>query len=315
LRRKIIFQRRADFSDFAMNVNQIDVPDRIKSACSFLSSCQLCGNYCRANRLKGEKGKCNSGSELMVSSFNLHFGEEPPISGNSGSGTIFFANCSLSCVYCQNYPISQLENGNLVSKKRLAQMMIELQRRGAHNINLVTPTHFIPQIMEAFFIAQGWGLTLPLVYNTSGYESLEGLKLLDGIIDIYLVDMRYSNNRHAQRYSGVKNYLEVNRSAVKEMFSQVGNLVTDQEGVARSGLIVRHMVLPSGLAGSEETFRFITREISDKVWVSLMDQYFPAYQADQYHHLRRRTTSREYQEAEKSFSDSGLKNGWIQEGS
>ena len=251
----------------------------------------------------------------MVSSYNLHFGEEPPISGNSGSGTIFFANCSLSCVYCQNYPISQLENGNLVSKKRVAQMMIELQRRGAHNINLVTPTHFIPQITEAFFIAQGWGLTLPLVYNTSGYESLEGLKLLDGIIDIYLVDMRYSNNRHAQRYSGVKNYLEVNRSAVKEMFSQVGSLATDQEGVARSGLIIRHMVLPSGLAGSDETFQFIAREISDQVWVSLMDQYFPAYQAPQHHHLRRRTTPREYQEAEKLFFDSGLKNGWVQEGS
>jgi len=193
-------------------------------------------------------------------------------------------------------------------------MMMELQRRGAHNINLVTPTHLIPQITEASLVAQKWGLALPLVYNTSGYESLEGLKLLSGIIDVYLVDMRYSDNRVAERYSGVKNYVEVNRSAVKEMFSQVGNLVTDRGGMARSGLIIRHMVLPSGLAGSDKTFEFIAREVSDEVWVSLMDQYFPAYRAGQHHHLARKTTSREYEEAERAFFDSGLKKGWVQKG-
>jgi len=295
-----------------MNVNKIEIEDRTKSACSFLFSCHLCGNYCRANRLKGEKGRCNSGSGLMVSSYNLHFGEEPPVSGNSGSGTIFFANCSLSCVYCQNYPISQLGNGNFINQKRLAQMMTELQKRGAHNVNLVTPTHFIPQITEAFFIAQGGGFTLPLVYNTSGYESLEGLKLLDNIIDIYLVDMRYSDNRVAERYSGVKNYVEVNRAAVKEMYSQVGNLVTDHHGIARSGLIIRHMVLPSGLAGSNNTFEFIAREVSEEIWVSLMDQYFPAYRANLHEGLESKTTPQEFREAEKAFFDSGLKNGWIQ---
>jgi putative pyruvate formate lyase activating enzyme len=295
-----------------MTIKTVDIPDRIKKAYSVLSSCSLCGNHCSVNRFRGEKGKCNSGLELMVSSYNLHFGEEPPISGVSGSGTIFLTNCSLRCVYCQNYPISQLGNGNVIPGKKLAQMMLELQRRGAHNINLVTPTHFIPQITEAFSRAREWGLTLPLVYNTSGYESQQGLKLLDGIIDVYLVDMRYSDNRIAELYSGVKNYVEVNRAAVKEMFSQVGTLITDQKGIAQSGLVIRHMVLPSGLAGSEETFEFIAQEISDEVWVSIMDQYFPAHQAEQYPHLKRKTTSQEYLRAEKAFFGSGLKNGWVQ---
>jgi len=290
-----------------------DVQDRINEAYQVLGSCCLCGNNCRANRLEGEKGRCKSGSEVMVSSYNLHFGEEPPISGSSGSGTIFFTNCSLSCVYCQNYPISQLGNGNPISTKRLAQMMMELQRRGAHNINLVTPTHFIPQIIEAFFLARESGLVLPLVYNTSGYESQEGLKLLEGIIDIYLVDMRYSDNKMAHLYSGVKNYVEINRAAVKEMFCQAGNLSLDRNGMARSGLIIRHMVLPSGLAGSEKTFEFIAQEVSDEVWVSLMDQYFPAYQAGRYPALKGKTTEQEYLRAEEAFVESGLKKGWVQE--
>lgn len=290
-----------------------DMQDRIDEAYGVLGCCCLCGNNCRVNRLEGEKGKCNSGSEVMVSSYNLHFGEEPPISGSSGSGTIFFANCSLSCVYCQNYPISQLGNGNPITTKRLAQMMMELQRRGAHNINLVTPTHFIPQIIEAFFLARESGLVLPLVYNTSGYESRKGLKLLDGIIDVYLVDMRYSDNKIARLYSGVKNYVETNGAAVKEMFSQVGNLSLDRNAAARCGLIIRHMVLPSGLAGSEKTFEFIAHEVSDEAWISLMDQYFPAYQAGRYPALKGKTTEQEYLRAEKAFFESGLKNGWVQE--
>ncbi len=290
-----------------------EIRQRIKRARSVLSSCSLCGNHCGVNRPKGEKGKCNSGLELMVSSYNLHFGEEPPISGNTGSGTIFFTNCSLRCVYCQNYPISQLGNGQVLSARRLAQMMLELETRGAHNVNLVTPTHLIPQLIEAFFQARGWGLTLPLVYNTSGYESKEALRLLEGIIDIYLVDMRYSDNKTAELYSGVKNYVEVNRAAVKEMFAQTGNLIADPKGIARSGLIIRHMILPSGLAGSKETFEFVAREVSEEVQLSIMDQYFPAYQAGQYPYLKRKTASREYLRAEKAFFDSGLKNGWVQE--
>jgi len=298
---------------FTAVMKKVNPKQRIKEAYSVFGSCCLCGNRCGVNRLKGEKGRCKSGSEVKVSSYNLHFGEEPPISGTAGSGTIFFTNCSLSCVYCQNYPISQLGNGNPISTKRLARMMMELQARGAHNLNLVTPTHFIPQIVEAFFHAREWGLTLPLVYNTSGYESQEGLELLDGIIDIYLVDMRYSNNKTGELYSGVKNYVEINRTAVKEMFSQVGHLTLDSKGIARSGLIIRHMVLPSGLAGSEKTFQFVAQQISNEVWVSVMDQYFPAHRAERYPALERKTTWDEYLKAEKAFFDSGLKNGWVQE--
>jgi putative pyruvate formate lyase activating enzyme len=307
-----ITKDKAKFPTSEWNMKHINLQKRLKEASSALSSCCLCGNLCRANRLQGEKGKCNSGKEVMVSSYNLHFGEEPPISGHSGSGTIFFTNCSLSCVYCQNFPISQLGNGNIITTKRLAQMMMELQKRGVHNINLVTPTHFIPQIVEAIFTARKWGLSIPIVYNTSGYESREGFRLLDGIIDIYLADMRYSDNKLAKEYSGINNYVEINRSAVKEMFSQVGNLITNQDGIAKSGLIIRHMVLPSNLAGSEKTFKFIAREISDQVWVSLMDQYFPAYRAQNHHPLKRKTALQEYLDAEKSFFDSGLKNGWAQ---
>ncbi len=306
-------QTTVDFSTSAYIMNQMNIEKRLREARSALTFCGLCGNLCRVNRLKGDKGKCSSGPEVMVSSYNLHFGEEPPISGHSGSGTIFFTNCSLRCVYCQNFPISQLGNGNVVTTKELARMMMDLQTRGTHNINLVTPTHFIPRIVEAIFIARKWGLTLPIVYNTSGYESQEGLRLLDGIINIYLVDMRYSDNKLAEEYSGVKNYVEVNTSAVKEMFSQVGNLITNQDGIAKSGLIIRHMVLPSNLAGSEKTFEYIFQKISDQVWVSLMDQYFPAYQAQNYHQLKRKTTPREYQESERAFFDSGLKNGWAQQ--
>ena len=306
-------QAKVNFSTIPVNMNQIDIEKRLEEAQSALCSCGLCGNLCRVNRLEGEKGKCNSGKEVMVSSYNLHYGEEPPISGHSGSGTIFFTNCSLSCVYCQNFPISQLGNGNVITTKRLAQMMMELQKRGAHNINLVTPTHFIPRIVEAALLARKWGLTLPIVYNTSGYESEEGLRLLEGIIDVYLVDMRYSDNNLAEEYSGVNNYVEINITAVKEMFSQVGNLITDDRGIARSGLIIRHMVLPRGISGSERIFEFISQEVSDQVWVSLMDQYFPAYQAQNFQNLKRKTTSQEFQKAERAFFDSGLINGWTQE--
>ena len=298
---------------YSQKMNQIDIEKRTKDIQSALSSCGLCGNLCRVNRLEGEKGKCNSGKEVMVSSYNIHFGEEPPISGSSGSGTIFFTNCSLSCVYCQNFPISQLGNGNIITTKNLTQMMIELQKRGAHNINLVTPTHFIPQIVEATLLARKWGLILPIVYNTSGYESEEGLSLLKGIIDVYLVDMRYSDNKLAKEYSGVNNYVGINRSAVKEMYSQVGNLITDDQGLAISGLIIRHMVLPASVSGSEKIFEFISQEVSDQVWVSLMDQYFPAYRAHNFQNLKRKTTPQEFQKAEKAFFNSGLTNGWTQE--
>jgi len=289
-----------------------DIKDRTKKARSLLSSCRLCGNLCGVNRLSDQKGKCNSGKDLMIASYNVHFGEEPPVSGNKGSGTIFFTNCSLRCIYCQNYPISQLGNGKVISVQELAEIMMELQIQGCHNVNFVTPTHFIPQIVEATFYAWEMGFYLPLVYNTSGYETVEGLKLLEGVIDIYLVDMRYSDDEVAFSYSSAKNYVKINREAVKEMFSQVGNLITDQNGIAISGLIIRHLILPHNIAGSKKTFEFIKKEIADGVWVSLMNQYFPAHQALEDPLLNRRTTKKEYSLAQKEFQKCGLWNAWVQ---
>ena len=289
-----------------------DIKDRTKKARSLLSSCRLCGNLCGVNRLKNQNGKCNSGKDLMIASYNVHFGEEPPISGNKGSGTIFFTNCSLRCIYCQNYPISQMGNGKVISIQELAEIMIKLQIQGCHNVNFVTPTHFVPQIIEATSYARELGFSLPLVYNTSGYETVEALKLLKGIIDIYLVDMRYSDDQIASDCSSAKNYVKTNREAVKEMFSQVGDLTTDEKGIAICGLIIRHLILPHNLAGSKKTFEFIKEEVSELVWVSLMNQYFPANQAISHPFLNRRTTKQEYTSAQEEFLQSGLLNAWVQ---
>ena len=289
-----------------------DIKDRIEKAQALLSSCRLCGNLCGVNRLKNQKGKCNSGKDLIIASHNVHFGEEPPISGTEGSGTIFFTNCSLRCIYCQNYPISQMGNGEVISIQELAEIMIKLQIQGCHNVNFVTPTHFIPQIIEAASYAWELGFSLPLVYNTSGYETVEALKLLRGIIDIYLVDMRYSDDQIASSYSSAKNYVKTNREAVKEMFFQVGDLTTDEKGIAICGLIIRHLILPRNLAGSKKTFEFIKKEIVDTVWISLMNQYFPANQAISHPLLSRRTNRKEYNSAQKEFLQSGLLNAWVQ---
>ncbi|KPL04171.1 MAG: radical SAM protein, partial [candidate division Zixibacteria bacterium SM23_73_2] len=276
-----------------------------------LEACNLCGNLCGVNRLKGQKGRCRVGKELMVASGNLHLGEEPPISCERGSGNIFFTGCSLRCLYCQNYPISQLGVGRIVTSQELSEMMLLLQNKGAHNVNLVTPTHFVPQIIEAVSLAWEMGFDLPLVYNTSGYETQSALELLDGIIDVYLVDMRYSDDRIAFSLSQAKNYTEINRNAVKIMYSQVGNLKV-KDGLATGGLIVRHLVLPDGLAGSEETFEFVQKNVSEKAWISLMNQYFPAYKAFDYESLKRKATREEYQKATRKFSQAGLFNGWVQ---
>ena len=289
-----------------------DIKNRIEKAQALLSFCRLCGNLCGVNRLKNQKGKCNSGKDLIIASHNVHFGEEPPISGNKGSGTIFFTNCSLRCIYCQNYPISQMGNGKVISIQELAEIMMKLQIQGCHNVNFVTPTHFIPQIIEAISYAWELGLSLPLVYNTSGYETVEALKLLRGIIDIYLVDMRYSDDQIASSYSSAKNYVKTNREAVKEMFFQVGDLTTDEKGIAICGLIIRHLILPHNLAGSKKTFEFIKKEIVDTVWISLMNQYFPANQAISHPLLSRRTNRKEYNSAQKEFLQSGLLNAWVQ---
>ncbi len=249
----------------------------------------------------------------MVSSYNLHHGEEPPISGSRGSGTIFFTNCILRCVYCQNYPISQLGVGKVYTHRDLADMMLYLQRKGAHNINFVTPTHFVPSILKALVIAVERGFRLPLVYNTSGYERAETLKILDGIVDIYLPDIKYSSDLMAKKYSKAKDYVRYNREALKEMFRQVGPLRLNREGVAVRGLLIRHLVLPNDIAGSEESLRFIARELSPEVPISLMSQYFPAYRAKDIRELSRPILPEEYERVLELMERFGLRRGWIQE--
>ena len=295
-----------------LNIKEEEFDRRIEKAYKLLSPCEVCPRKCGVNRLEGEKGFCRSGEEVIVSSYNAHFGEEPPLVGYFGSGTIFFTNCNLKCVYCQNYPISQLGNGNKVSLSELAKIMLALQKRKCHNINLVTPTHFVPQILKSLKLAIKMGLRIPIVYNSSGYESVKTLKLLDGIVDIYLPDARYADNKIAQKYSSAPNYLEIMKKALKEMYRQVGNLVTDKIGVARSGLIVRHLVLPEGLSGTKKIMHFIAREISPHTYISLMAQYFPAYQAGQFSSLSRRINRKEYREALQAFKEEGLENGWFQ---
>jgi putative pyruvate formate lyase activating enzyme len=290
-----------------------DIKERIEKAYQLLQNCMVCPRRCGVNRLNGERGICRVGKNPVVSSYNVHFGEEPPISGTRGSGTIFFTGCNLRCIYCQNFPISQLGNGSEVTTPDLAEMMISLQSRGCHNINLVTPTHFVPQILEALSFAWKRDFDLPLVYNSSGYDSLEALRLLEGIIDIYLPDMRYSDNGVAKKLSSAENYVEVNREAVREMFRQVGNLITDEEGIAQKGLIIRHLILPNDLAGSKKTFRFIAEKISDEIHVSLMSQYFPSFKASENVSIDRKITPEEYELTKESFFESGLTKGWRQE--
>ena len=296
-----------------LNIKEKEFDRRIEKAFKLLSSCEVCPRKCGMNRLEGKKGFCRSGGEVIVSSYNAHFGEEPPLVGNFGSGAIFFTNCNLKCVYCQNYPISQLGNGNKVTLQELAKIMLDLQKRKCHNINLVTPTHFVPQILKSLKLAIKMGLYIPIAYNTSGYDSVNTLELLDSVVDIYLPDARYANNEIAIKYSSAPDYFEIMKKALKEMYRQVGDLAVDETGVARSGLIVRHLVLPGGLSGTRKIMRFIAREISPHTYMSLMAQYFPVYQAGQFHPLSRKINRKEYREALRAFKEEGLENGWFQE--
>jgi putative pyruvate formate lyase activating enzyme len=249
----------------------------------------------------------------IVSSYNVHHGEEPPISGVRGSGTIFLTHCNLHCVFCQNYPISQLGVGREKSVEALGEMMIELQERGCHNINWVTPTHFVPQIMDALCLAVEKGFRLPLVYNTNGYDSLETLELLDGIVDIYLPDMKYADEGTARAYSQAPNYPAVNASAIQEMYRQVGRGKCAGDGTMERGLIIRHLLLPNGLAGTEGMARFVAETLSRQCGISLMTQYFPAYRAKGFPKLRRRLSRQEFEEAMEILERYRLSGGWMQE--
>ncbi len=287
---------------------------RAEAAREPLAGCDLCPRKCGVNRLAGEVGFCRAGELAKVASWNVHMWEEPPITGTRGSGTIFFSHCTGRCLFCQNYPISQLGVGQEVTAERLAEMMLELQRRGCHNINLVTPTHYVPQVLAALEIAAFRGLRIPLVYNTSGYDTVETLRLLDGVVDIYLPDAKYADDAVAQRISGFRDYVAHNRAALLEMQRQVGDtLVRDAMGVARRGMIIRHLVLPKGLAQTPEVLRWIAENVSRQVWVSLMAQYFPAHKAVDHEELGRRLLPYEYAEALEAFEAAGLENGWRQE--
>ena len=262
---------------------------------------------CQANRLKGELGQCRSGERAIVSSYGPHFGEEALLVGTGGSGTIFFAHCNLHCVFCQNYSISQVGEGSEASSQDLAYMMLSLQRRGCHNINLVTPTHVVPQILEALGLAAADGLNIPLVYNCAGYESVETLRLLDGIVDIYMPDMKYADSAIARQYSGVEDYAAVNRAAVKEMYRQVGDLQIDDQGIAIRGLLVRHLVLPHGLAGTHKTAEFLADEVPSNTYVNVMAQYHPCGKATGDPMIDRRITPAEYAAAVREAVAAGIR--------
>ncbi len=283
-----------------------ELEKRAEQALNYLRSCVLCPRRCRVNRQEGALGVCRTARQARVSSYGPHLGEEDVLRGWRGSGTIFFSRCNLRCQFCQNHEISQQDAGHEVSAAELAEIMLWLQEYGCHNINLVSPTHVVAQILEALVIAVRRGLRLPLVYNTGGYDSLLALRLLDGVIDIYMPDMKYADERIAYTYSLVRNYPRVNRAAVKEMYRQVGDLQIDEDGLARRGLLVRHLVLPNNLAGTRKIVRFLARQISPHTYINIMAQYHPDYRADRYPLLNRRITPQEYQAAVQMAKEAGL---------
>lgn len=283
-----------------------ELQERVREAYRRLEECTICPRECRVNRRKGERGSCRTGEQAIVASYNPHFGEESPLVGRHGSGTIFFSWCNLRCRFCQNYDISQFGSGEPVEPEDLAAMMLRLQGLGCHNINLVSPTHVVPQILAGLFIAAEVGLRIPLVYNTGGYDALDTLALLDGVVDIYMPDMKYADANTARRCSGIVDYPCHNQAAVREMHRQVGNLVLDTDGIALRGLLVRHLVLPEGLAGTEEIVRFLAEEISKDTYLNIMDQYRPCHQAHELPPLNRRITHAEYDAAVQAARAVGL---------
>lgn len=286
---------------------------RVRAAYARLRSCDLCPHRCGADRLAGAVGSCGAGARARVASVSVHHGEEPPISGSRGSGTVFFSHCTLHCRFCQNFPISQLGNGNDLASRQLAEKMLGLQRKRVHNVNLVTPTHMLPQILAALYLAIPRGFTLPLVWNSSGYETVDALQLLDGVVDIYLPDMKYVAEEPAVRFSAAPGYREANRAAVAEMLRQVGHFTVDENGIGVRGLIIRHLVLPEGAAGSGETFHWIAAQLGTGTHVALMNQYFPAHRAPETPGLQRKITGDEYAAAVAALEAAGLENGWVQE--
>ncbi len=285
---------------------------RAERAAATLRVCTLCPRACGVDRTADELGVCRTGADAVVYSHMAHPGEEPPISGTRGSGTIFMSGCTLACVYCQNARFSQGGEGTPRSTDQLAGMMLALDAMGCHNINIVTPTHHTPAVFAALDLAAAEGLSVPLVWNTSSYETPETLALLDGVVDVYLADIRYADDARAAEYSGAPDYATVARSALREMNRQVGTLRVDAHGIATGGLIVRHLVLPGGVGGTPECLAFVARELGEDTFVSLMSQYYPAHRACNHPAIARRLTATEWDAAVEAHDEAGLTNGWVQ---
>lgn len=278
-----------------------------------LERCELCPHKCGINRIKCEIGRCKATDKIKVALYSVHDFEEPCISGEKGSGTIFFSNCNLNCVFCQNYEISQEGKGKEITIERLAEIFLEQQERNVENINLVTPTSYAYQIIEAIKIAKNKGLNIPIVYNTNGYESLETLKMLEGYIDIYLPDFKYYYNDIAKKYSKVDKYFEIATEAIKEMYRQVGSPIINEEGIMKKGLIIRHLIIPNNINNSKKVLKWIKENIDKNVYVSVMAQYFPTHKAKEIKEISRKLTKEEYSEVEQYLYDLDIENGYIQE--
>ncbi len=283
-----------------------DLQKKCDSACAMLQNCQLCPRRCHVNRAQGATGFCNTGNLAKVASFNAHFGEEAPLSGQFGSGTIFFSHCNLGCIFCQNYEISHLGWGETVLPDQIADMMLQLQQMGCHNINLVTPSHVVPQILAALIHAAERGLKLPLVFNTSAYDRIETLKLLDGIVDIYMPDFKFWSSNHADTYCGASDYPEVARRSIMEMHRQVGDLRMDSDGIARKGLLLRHLVMPGGILETTKILEFIAQKISINTYVNIMSQYRPCGTAKKIKEINTMVGIREYRQAINVAKDLGV---------
>ena len=278
-----------------------------------LIECKICPNNCKANRIVNNLGMCRANKNVKIALASLHFFEEPCISGDKGSGTVFFSNCNLKCKFCQNYEISDLGKGKEITVEELANTFLDLQKKGANNINLVTPTIYAYQIIDAIKIAKEKGLNIPIVYNSNGYESIETLKMLDGYIDVYLPDLKYYYDELALKYSGVKNYFKYSTEAIKEMHRQVGYPKVNENGIIQKGLIIRHLVLPNNIQNSKKVLEWIKENIDQRVYISIMAQYFPCYKAKDIEELNRKLSKEEYEEIEEFVYKLGIDNGYMQE--
>lgn len=278
-----------------------------------LEKCSICPHNCQVNRLDGKIGRCKATDNVKIALYSIHRFEEPCISGKNGSGTVFFSNCNLQCQFCQNYEISQLGRGKEISIQELANIFLEQQKRKVQNINLVTPTSYVVQIIEALKIAKQKGLKIPIVYNTNGYETVDTIKLLNGYIDIYLPDLKYSDNKLAKEFSNINNYFEIATSAIKEMYNQVGAPIFDEQGNIKKGIIIRHLALPNHIENTKEVLKWISSNLPKEVYVSVMAQYFPTYKAKENPKLNRKLTKEEWQEVLDYIEEVGIENGYIQE--